>query len=604
MLSFLKSLITGAETVIGIDLGTTNSVVAVLDEAGRPVVIESEGKRITPSAVAFKNGEILVGEPALRQMTLNPHGTLFSHKRFIGRDFSEVKDNGAAWVVPYVVRPGYDGKTASFEVNGSVYDPAQIAAEVLKKLKLAAESYLGKSVSKAVITVPAWFNDRQRQATKDAGRIAGLDVIRVVNEPTAAAIAYAVDTKNSIKKDEVILAFDFGGGTMDATVMKIKDDASFVETLATRGDIGLGGDNFDEIIITDIISRFQEKHAFDLTKSPEAMAKVREAAVKIKIDLSAMQEADIQLPFLAVVNGSPLHLEYSLTRTKFESMIKPLVDKAIKIAVDAVSSAGLKNSQIDKILLVGGSTRVPMVTKKLKETFGQEPMGNRGVDEIVALGAAVFSGIVTDNEKVDIEFEDVTALNLGVKTVGDVFSVIIEANSKIPCEKKDLFTTTVANQSEAEIVILQGMSAKASAADNHILGTIMLENIEPRPAGEPKIEILYSLDGDGILSVSAVDDKGRAVDITLRNASKLDKREIQRMKKESEMPVEDRAELQEARAELSKEIKRIQSAEIKSLPEGKEKSRLIAKVEEAGRVLQESLDADDVAKKAREIAKV
>lgn len=601
MISFLKSLV-GGDTIVGIDLGTTNSCIAFLDGDGKPVIIESEGKRITPSVVSYKGGEIIVGFPALNQMTLHPHHTIFSAKRFLGRDWADVK-SGAAWTVPYVVRPGYDGKSAAFEIDGACYDPAQVSAEVLKKLKAAAESYLGKTVSKAIITVPAYFNDRQRQATIDAGRIAGLEVKRIINEPTAAALAYAVED-SSIKENEVILCFDLGGGTMDATVMRIKNDASFVEVLATGGDISLGGDNFDELIISDIVKSFIAEKSLDLTKHPEAMARVREAAIKGKIELSSMQETEIKLPFLIVNDKGPVHLDYAISRSKFEGMIKALVEKSIAIALETVSSAGLNKPQVDKILLVGGSTRIPLVQKRLKETFGKDPIGNRGVDEIVALGAAVFSGIVTDHKNVDIEFEDVTALNLGVKTVGDVFSTIIEANSKLPVEKKDLFTTTVANQTEAEIVILQGMAAKASSPDNHVLGTILLEKIEPRPAGEPQIEIMYSLDADGILSVSAVDDKGRAVDITLKNASKLDRRDIQRMKKESEMPVEERAELQEARAELSKEIKRIQSAEIKALPDGKEKSRLIAKVEEAGRTLQESIDADDVAKKAREIAKI
>jgi len=592
----------GGKLILGFDLGTSNSCVAILDSNGKPVLIELNGKRITPSVVAFKNGEIIVGDPAVRQMTLNPHGTIFSAKRFIGRDFSEVKNNGAAWVVPYVVRPGYDGKSASFEVNGSIYDPAQIGAEVLKVLKEAAESYLGKSVGKAVITVPAWFNDRQRQATKDAGKIAGLEVIGIVNEPTAAALAYAIDSENGIQKDEVILAFDLGGGTMDATVMRIKGDSSFVETLATGGDISLGGDNFDELIISDVIKKFLNDQAFDLTKSPEAMARVREAAVKLKIELSSLDESEIKLPFLVVDDKGPKHLEYSLKREQFEGMIRSLVDKAIKISVDAVSAAGLKNSQIDKILLVGGSTRVPLVTRLLKETFGKNPIGNRGVDEIVALGAAVYSGIITDHKAVDVEFEDVTALNLGVKTIGDVFSTIIAANTKLPVEKKDIFSTTADGQTEVEVVILQGMASKASSSENHILGTLLLENIEPRPAGVPKIEITYSLDIDGILSVSAVDDKGRAVDITLKNASKLDRREIQRMTKESNLPAEERVELERARAELSKEIVKVEKEALKSLPDAsKEKTKLIAKVEEANKLLKESIDADQIAKKSREI---
>lgn len=602
MLSFLKNLVAGSETIVGIDLGTSNSCVAFIDGDGKPVIIESEGKRITPSVVSYKGGEIIVGYPALNQMTLHPHHTIFSAKRFIGRDFSEVK-SGAAWTVPYIVRPGYDEKSAAFEIDGACYDPAQVSAEVLKKLKLAAETYLGKTVKNAVITVPAWFNDRQRQATMDAGKIAGLDVKRIINEPTAAILAYALE-ESEIKENEIVLCYDLGGGTMDATVARITDDGSFVEVLATGGDVTLGGDNFDELIISDIVQKFISAHGIDLTKVPEAMARVRQGATQAKIDLSAMQEASVKIPFLIVNDKGPLHLDYEINRSRFEGMIKALVEKSIQIALDTVKAANLDKSKVSKILLVGGSTRVPLVVSSLKKAFGIDPIGNRGVDEIVALGAAVYSAILKEDSKVGIEFEDVTALNLGVRTIGDVFSTIIAANTKLPVEKQDLFTTTAHNQTEAEIVILQGMAAKASSTDNHILGTIMLENIEPRPAGEPKIKITYALDADGILSVSAVDDKGRSVDITLKNASKLDKREIQRMKKESELPVEERAELQEARAELSKEIKRLESTAIKALPEGKEKSKLIAKVEEAEQLIEESLDADDLTKKAREIAKV
>jgi molecular chaperone DnaK len=595
MLKFLKNLLSSSE-IIGIDLGTTNSVVAVLED-GKPRVIESpDGGRIMPSVVGYaKDGSVLVGTPAVNQLATNPAKTIYSAKRFIGRDFETVKKNGAAWSVPFIVRPNYDEKSAAFELDGRMVSPEEIGAEVLRKLKLTAEAYLGKTVSKAVITVPAYFNDRQRQATADAAKIAGLEVAALINEPTAAALAYGQE----LDEEQTVGVYDLGGGTYDFSILKIKGEEGIFEVLATGGNPNLGGDNFDELIMQRVLASFAQETGVDLSKDRQALARVKESVVKAKVQLSSQNEAVVTIPFLVNGPSGPLHLEHTITRADFESMIRPMLESTVADMKKALEESGLKPSDLDHILLVGGSTRIPLVKDLIKKFHGREPLQNHGVDEIVALGAAIHGGIVRGD--IEAELYDVTSLSLGLQEVGDVMSILIKKDSRVPVTATGDFSTVVENQTSALLNIYQGEAKKAS--ENHLLGSILIEEIEPRPAGVPRITVTYTINGDGVLEVSAKDDKGREQKVTLKNAGRLERREIKRMQKEASLPQDVRKLLNSARAELSQEIKRVEETAVASRDKDSARNMLV-KVEEAEKVLQESIDADDLAHTIKEVRRL
>lgn len=597
MLKYLKNIkdkLTGNETVIAIDLGTTNTVVSVL-ENGVPKIIESsDGKRLTPSVVSYSKGAVLVGQPAVNAAILNPSATIFSAKRFIGKTWEQAKAEKYCFQVPFIVRPGYTDK-ASFEIDGVIKNPEEVSAEVLRKIKADAEGYLGKSVSRAIITVPAYFNDSQRQATIDAGKIAGLES-QIINEPTAAALAYAYDLQGSgddLKNAKKIAVYDLGGGTYDISILEVSEDE--IQVLGVGGNNHLGGDDFDVLLLNYALDEFSNANGYDLRSNVMALHKLKAAVIEAKIMLSSAQEASIMVP---LIDGKA-NVDIKVSRGQFEKMIRPLVESSIEEMRKALETIKMKPAEVDRILLVGGSTRIPLVQEQVKKFFnGREPIKNRGTDEIVSLGAAVYSGII--REEIDFELYDVTSLSLGVKTIGNVMSVIIPKNTRVPVVMEDKFTTVSDNQTTAVIDVYQGESR--SATDNHLLGTITLEEIEPRPAGVPRIMISYSIDGNGVLVVSAKDGE-REQKITLSNTGKLDRKEIRRAKKEQEMPEKDRQALHEARKELGQEIKRLES-NIKHLPEGEKKQTMIARVEEAERVIQEEIDKKDVELTTKEIRKV
>jgi len=510
--------------IIGIDLGTTNSVVAVM-EGGEPIVItNSEGGRTTPSVVAFaKDGNRLVGQVAKRQAVTNPENTLFSIKRFMGRKFDEVQDEIKQ--VPYKVEKASNGDVR-ITADGKQYSPPEIAAMVLQKLKQSAEDYLGSKVEKAVITVPAYFNDAQRQATKDAGKIAGLDVQRIVNEPTAAALAYGLDKK----KDETIAVFDFGGGTFDISILEVGEGV--VEVKSTNGDTHLGGDDIDEELIQWIIDEFKKDQGIDLHNDKMALQRLKEAAEKAKVELSSAMETEINLPFITADASGPKHLVTKLTRAKFEQLAEPILKKLMPPVEQAIKDAGISAKDIEEIVLVGGSTRIPKVQEMVKGFFGKEPNKSVNPDEVVALGAAVQAGVL-GGEKTDILLLDVTPLSLGIETLGGVSTPMIQKNTTIPTRKSEIFSTASDNQTSVEVHVLQG--ERPMAGDNKTLGKFHLVGIPPAPRGVPQIEVTFDIDANGIVNVSAKDvGTGREQKITITASSGLSKEEIDKMMKDAE----------------------------------------------------------------------
>ncbi len=516
--------------IIGIDLGTTNSVVAVM-EGGEPVVITNpEGGRLTPSVVAFtKTGERLVGQVAKRQAVTNPENTVFSIKRFMGRKFDEV--NEEMKMVPYQVVRASNGD-ARVNAAGKEYSPPEISAMILQKLKQAAEEYLGQPVSKAVITVPAYFNDAQRQATKDAGQIAGLEVMRIVNEPTAAALAYGLDKK----KDETIAVYDFGGGTFDISILEVGEGV--VEVKATNGDTHLGGDNLDQRIIDWITSRVQEERRHrSRARTAWRCSACSEAAEKAKMELSTVMETDINLPFITADATGPKHLQMKLTRAKFEQLVDDLLQKTVGPTKQALADAGLDPSKIDEVVLVGGSTRIPKVQAIVKELFQREPHKGVNPDEVVAIGAAVQAGVLAGDVK-DLLLLDVTPLSLGIETMGGVMTTLIPRNTTIPTRKSEIFSTASDNQTSVEVHVLQG--ERSLARDNRTLGKFHLVGLPPAPRGVPQIEVTFDIDANGIVNVSAKDlGTGKEQKITITASSGLAKDEVDRMMKEAESHAEE-----------------------------------------------------------------
>ncbi len=570
--------------IIGIDLGTTNSVVAIMEGREPKVIVNEEGSRITPSVVAYtKDGERLVGQVAKRQAITNPERTIYSVKRFMGRRFDEVTDE--ARLVPYKVVKG-PTQDARVEVDGKQLSAPEISAQVLLKLKRAAENYLGEKVTEAVITVPAYFNDAQRQATKDAGEIAGLTVRRIVNEPTAAALAYGLDKK----KSEKVAIYDFGGGTFDVSILDMGDGA--VEVLATNGDTHLGGDNIDQKLMEWLIAEFKKDTGIDVSKDKMVIQRLKEAAEKAKIELSSASETQINLPFLTADASGPRHLDVKLSRAKFEQMIAEFVERSLEPCRKCIKDAGIEVSAIDEVVLVGGSTRIPAVQEAVKKLFGKEPNRTVNPDEVVAIGAAVQGAVLSGDVK-DILLLDVTPLSLGVETQGGVFTCLIERNTTIPTRKSEVFSTAADGQSQVEIHVLQG--ERKMANDNRSLGRFNLTGLPPAPRGVPQIEVAFDIDANGILKVSAKDKAtGKENNVTITNNSGLSKDEVEKMVKDAsanESADKARREL----VDLKNQAENLAYSLEKLATENKEKlgAETVGKLDAAAKSLHEVRNSDD-----------
>ena len=522
--------------IIGIDLGTTNSCVSVM-EGNEPVVIpNSEGKRTTPSVIAFVDGgEIKVGDPAKRQAVTNPTKTISSIKRFMGSKFSESKDDAKRSA--YKVVKG-DNDTSRVDIDGRLYTPQELSAMILQKMKKTAEDYLGTTVSEAVVTVPAYFNDAQRQATKEAGEISGLKVQRIINEPTAAALAYGLDKSN---KDQKIAVYDLGGGTFDISILELGDGV--FEVLSTNGDTRLGGDDFDEAIIQWMAFEYEEEEGVDLRKDPMALQRLKEAAEKAKIELSSSTQTEINLPYISATDAGPKHLVKTLTRSKFEQLCSDLVKRSMEPVKKALKDAGLNKSDIDEVILVGGSTRIPVIQNEVEKFFGKKPSKGVNPDEVVAVGAAIQGGVLTGDVK-DVLLLDVTPLSLGIETMGGVMTKLIESNTTIPSKKSQVFSTAADNQPSVEIHVLQG--ERSMAKDNKTIGRFHLDGIPPSPRGVPQIEVTFDIDANGIIQVTALDKAtNKSQDIRIEASSGLTEEEIEKMKKEAEANAESDKKLKE-----------------------------------------------------------
>jgi len=582
--------------IIGIDLGTTNSVGAVI-EGGKPKVIPTaEGGNLVPSIVAEnKAGERLVGVLAKRQSVTNPDNTIFSVKRFIGRRFDEEETQRDVKAVPYTIKEGKND-AVEVEMNGKDYSPQEISAFILQKIKKDAESYLGADVKEAVITVPAYFNDSQRQATKDAGKIAGLEVKRIINEPTAAALAYGLDKDTT--KDEKIAVFDLGGGTFDITVLELgkQDGEASFEVLATNGDTHLGGDDFDQVVMDYLIDEFKKEQGVDLRNDKMALQRVKEAAEKAKIELSSTMETDINLPFVTADSSGPKHLTLKLTRAKLEDLVRELINRTQGPCEKALSDAKVKPSDINEVILVGGMTRMPAVHNKVKEIFGKEP--NKGVnpDEAVALGAAIQGGVLGGDVK-DILLLDVTPLTLGIETLGQVMTPLIEKNTTIPTSKSQIFSTAADSQPSVEVHVLQG--ERPMAADNRSLGRFILDGIPPAPRGVPQIEVTFDLDANGILNVKAVDKAtSKEQKITITASSGLSEEEIEKMRKDAEAHAEEDKKKKES-VETKNMAEQLVLSSEKALKDAGDKIK-----EETRKEVQEKVDAAKEALKGDDIDKI
>jgi molecular chaperone DnaK len=572
--------------IIGIDLGTTNSVVALLEGGEPKVIANSEGSRTTPSVVAFaKTGERLVGQVAKRQSVTNPRNTVYSIKRFMGRRSEEVSDEMK--MVPYKVERADNGD-ARIDIDGKQFSPPEISAMILQKLKQAAEDYLGEKVTEAVITVPAYFNDAQRQATKDAGKIAGLDVKRLVNEPTAAALAYGLDKK----KDQTIAVYDFGGGTFDISILEVGEGV--VEVKSTNGDTHLGGDNIDQKIIDWLLAEFRKDQGIDLSKDAMAVQRLKEGAEKAKIELSTAQESEINLPFITADAGGPKHMTIKLTRAKLEQLVEDLIKRSAGPCKQALADAGLQASQIDEVVLVGGQTRMPAIQKLVKELFGKEP--NKGVnpDEVVAVGAAIQGGVLKGDVK-DMLLLDVTPLSLGIETLGGVFTKLIDRNTTIPTRKSETFSTASDSQTSVEVHVLQG--ERGMARDNRTLGRFQLVGIPPAPRGVPQIEVTFDIDANGIVNVQAKDlGTGKEQKITITASSGLSEDEIKNMVTDASSHAEEdkkRRQTVEARNRLDGLVYSVE----KTLAENKEKLSAgeLGEVNSALEEAKKALDGEDLA---------
>lgn len=576
------------EKIIGIDLGTTNSVVAVMEGKEVKVIPNPEGNRLTPSVVAFTDrGEILVGEPAKRQAVTNPKRTVYSIKRFMGRRREEVKAEEA--IVPYEI-VGESGEYVKVRIGDRTYTPPEISAMVLRKLKESAEAYLGHRVNKAVITVPAYFNDAQRQATKDAGQIAGLEVVRIINEPTAASLAYGLDKKEA----EKIVVFDLGGGTFDVSILEVAEGVFRV--ISTNGDTHLGGDDFDRALVDYVAEEFKKEHGIDLRKDPMALQRLQEACEKAKKELSTLQQTDINLPFITADASGPKHLHMTIARAKFEQLVHHLIERCRGPVEQALRDARLTPKDIDEVVLVGGSTRIPKVQDLVRELFGKEPHKGVNPDEVVAVGAAI-QGAVLAGEVKDVLLLDVTPLSLGIETLGGIMTKIVERNTTIPCTRKQIFSTAEDNQTAVTIKVYQG--EREMAADNRLLGMFNLEGIPPAPRGVPQIEVTFDIDANGILHVTAKDlGTGKEQKVRIEQSAGLSKEEIEKMRREAELHAEeDRrkrelAELRNKADNLSWQIEKLMkehegklsAADRDALTRAIEKARNAAKGDKADEI--------------------